>query len=70
MPVLFEEAVHSYHQDGSGLILRLFMGSKESVRIDDLLGSLVPEASDVSCRFRIVKQCQYTQDKGELKLLD
>jgi len=68
--VPFDKALHSYEfQDDGSLIMRLYAGSEDSVRIDDVLRTIAGIEDLHLNGIRIVKTAQYSTINGELVLI-
>ncbi len=63
--------VHSYElEEGNSVLLRLFAGSEDSVRIDDVVKTLAVAACQSMQGLRIIKTAQYNLTDGKLKMLE
>lgn len=68
--IAFDDAVSWYEQIEGGLLIRLYTGTPSSIRIDDLVRSLLSLKNDEAMLPGIIKQCQYMYSEEGLKLLD
>ncbi|HPV40330.1 MAG TPA: TIGR03960 family B12-binding radical SAM protein [Spirochaetota bacterium] len=68
--VSFDTVVHSYETvDDHTVILRLFAGSEDSIRIDDAVKTLLGGDGEVMGNVRMVKTAQYRND-GQLSKIE
>jgi hypothetical protein len=69
--VTFGTVVHSYCREGEdSLVLRLYAGSEESVRIDDTVKVLAGAEFSVIQGLRIIKIDQFAVDDGKLARIE
>ena len=66
----FPEVVHSYELvDDRSIIIRLYTGSEQSVRIDDAVRNLTNSDGPLPVTIRIVKTAQYRKTEGGLEVI-
>jgi len=68
--VPFDRVVHSHDVGGAGsLLIRLFSGSEDSVRIDEVARALAGSGEDALRGLKIAKTAQYRGAEGKLELI-
>ena len=67
----FEAVVHSYvKEDGGSMLLRLYAGREDSVRIDDAVKTLLGGGEKALLDVRLVKTGQYRIEDGTLSKIE